>query len=671
MQKSDTELQLEMLNGKNVSPLSLYQPGDDVKQLQLEAHKDLTHGDLILSRPFREFNNYSLIQRASLDQKDWLAWSPEPSSNPDEAWMFTGTSNVTRNNILSMAAHLAQKVMFPGVMAVDDSQQLDKDASYVAEALLEYNFRKAGWEQTFLYAVISAMVNPVSYYKADYCKAYMSVMEGSNSKYTRKMVMDEAMSGSQHYLLPTEEVLISNPYCFDINRQKVLIHRRRTSYSEAYSQFGWHPNFPQVKVGIMPMYNASDALFYNVRDPLQDNMVEICTYKYRGIDVEFDEVNRVYMGNPNINYLPFKHRTNKNLPEYNIAKFGAEPIDAKRFWAYKSIAAKLSNDKELVDRMRQNAVDASTLSTFPTIFTMGAGKIDQSVMKPATVTDIDKDAKVQPVSIANPAAAWNAMKEAEQNVDDATNPSYFTLPSGSGGRKTALEIQILQQNAITNLAVLGSMVSAMIKDIGQIVLSDILRFETVGEISEIINGVPQLVYKNYNIPRVKNGSNVTEKIIFTDAYAGQRMTPDEKERYSIGLLDKHGKDAHVWEVNPALFVRLNFKIQIDPDELLGKDALSVAQMKQDIYDKAVTNPIFVNNPDQMAMIVRDFLFEPVLHGDASKYIPDSTKKVMSSVNPAMQNGQNNPQATGAVQNPAVLSTGNVPQQPNNSAQGVR
>lgn len=669
METSDAELQLEMINGKVASPLSLYQPEDDITKLQMEAHKDLIHGDLILSRPFREFNNYSLIQRASLDQKDWLAWSPEPSTNPDESWMFTGTSNVTRNNILSMAAHLAQKVMFPGVMAVDDSQQLDKDASYVAEALLEYNFRRSGWEQTFLYAVISAMVNPVSYYKADYCKAYMSILEGTNSNYTRRTVLDDAMSGSQHYLLPTEEVLISNPYCFDINRQKVLIHRRRVSYSEAYGLFGNNPNWGHVKVGVMPMYNASDALFYNVRDPLQDNMVEICTYKYRGIDLEFDEVNRVYMGNPNVNYNPFKHRTNKNKPEYNIAKFGAEPIDAKRFWAYKSIAAKLSNDKELVDRMRQNAVDASTLSTFPTIFTMGAGKIDQSVMKPATVTDIDKDAKVQPVSVANPAAAWNAMKEAEQNVDDATNPSYFTLPSGSGGKKTALEIQILQQNAITNLAVLGSMVSAMIKDIGQIVLYDILRYETVAEISEVVNGVPQLLYKNYNIPRVKNGSNVTEKIMFTDAWAGVAMTPDEKRKASIGLIDKHGKDAYVWEVNPSIFIKLNFEVQVEPDELLGKDALSVAQMKQDIYDKAVTNPLFQNDPEKMGMLVRDFLFEPVLHGDASKYIPDSTKKVLNGIIPGMQGSS--PQATGSVQNPAVLSTGNAPQQPSNAAQGVR
>jgi len=630
---SNTMPQIEVLNGKIESRLSLYQPPEEVKELVMEAHKDLIHGDMLLSRPFREFNNYSLIQRASLDQKDWLAWSPEPSANPDEAWMFTGTSNVTRNNIISMAAHIAQKVIFPGCAAQDDEQQEDKDASYVARALLEYNFRKADYQQTFLYAVISGMVNPVTYYKADYCEAYMDILEGTNSNYTRKRVIDDAMSGFQHYLLPTEEVLISNPYCFDIEKQKVLIHRRRVSYAEARGIYGNHENWVHVNPGIMPVYNAGDALFYNVRDPLQDNMVEICTYKYRTIDLEYDEVNRIYMGNPNTEYNPFKHRTNKNKPAYNIAKFGAEPIDAKRFWAYKSIAAKLSNDKELVDRMRQNAVDASTLATFPSIFTMGAGKIDASVLKPATVTDIDKNAKVQPVTVANPTAAWNAMKQAEQDIDSASNPSYFSLPQSGGGKKTALEIQLLQQNALINLTVISTMIGSMVKDIGEIVLDDILRFQTIGEIGEITNGIPTLLYKSYNVAKTKDGKSMTDKIVFTDSYAGMKMTKEEKQAHEVALHEKHGDNQHVWEVNPSKFVSLNFEIVVEPDELLAKDSLSVARMKQDIYDKALNNPLFQQDMEKMAMITRDLLFEPVFHGDAAKYIPDSTQKVLNGITP--------------------------------------
>lgn len=631
-EENSSESLIETVNGKIVSPISLYQPDNEIKELSLEASKDRSHGDRILTRPFREFNNYSLIDRTSLDQKDWLGWSPDPSSNPDEAWMFTGTSNATRNNILSLAAHVGQKIIYPGCTAQNDQQQDDVEAAYVARGLIENIFRTSDYAQTFIYAIVSGMVNPVTYYKADYCKAYMSILEGTNSDYTRKKVLDDAMSGFQHYLLPSEEVLISNPYCFDIQRQKVLIHRRRVSYHEAKALFGDHPNFAHVTPQVMPAYNAADALFYNVRDPIQDGMVEICTYKYRSIDVEFDEVNRIYMGNMNTEFLPFKHRTNKNKPAYNIAKFGAEPVDAKRFWAYKSIAAKLSNDKELLDRMRQNAVDASTLETYPPHVTVGAGKTDQSVLKPATVTDLKKDAKITKLGVSNPAVAWNAVHEIQHDIDAAANPSYFNIPN-SGGKKTAIEMQLLQQNAMANLVIIENMIGSMVKDIGTIVLHDALRYETIAEIGEIVNDVPSLTYKQFNIPKIKNGSSITEKIIFTDAYSGQEMTQEEKDMASVALLEKYGDKSHVWEVNPTVLPMLNFLVYVEADELRFKTAANLAKEKGDLYDKAIANPLIAGDFNKMLKITRDFLFEPVVHGQASDYLPESTQKVATGITP--------------------------------------
>lgn len=626
------QLEIQMLSGKIVSPLSMYQPEDKVIDLVGEAHKDLIHGDLLLTRPFREFNDMSLIDRASLDQQDWLAWSPDPSSDPDESWMFTGTSNATRNNIISMAAHVGQKIVYPGVRAQNDQQQEDKDAAYIARGLLEYNFRKADYQSTFLYAIISGMVNPVTYYKEDYCQSYMSILEGTNSNYTRKRVLDDAMSGFQHYLLPPDEILISNPYCFDLPKQKVLIHRRRVSYHEARSYHGQHQNWSHVQIGMMATYNSGDGLFYNVQDPIQDGMVEICTYKYRQIDVEFDEVNRVYMGNMNVDYNPFKHRTNKNKPAYNIAKFGAEPIDAKRFWAYKSIAAKLSNDKELVDRMRQNAVDASTLSTWRPAVSTGAGKLDRGVLKPATVTDIDKDADIKFLDVSDPTPAFNAMRQAQQDIDASSNPSYFSLPAGVG-QKTELEIQTLQQNAMANLNIITTMIGSMVKDIGEIVLHDSLRYQTIGEIGEIVNGMPELLYQSYNVPKVKNGKAVTDKIIFTDKYAGVAMSQNDKDLAGVSLLEQHGDDAHVFEVNPDVFVKLDFLVSIEPDELRPQDSYTDTKHKMDIYDKAIANPLIAGDPEKLADVTRDFLFEPTVHGEASKYIPASTKKVLGGLMP--------------------------------------
>jgi hypothetical protein len=602
-------------DGKILNNVSAYQPSQEERDLYAFCKKDYENGDEILNRPFEEFNNKSVIGRMNEDQKSWLAWTPEASSDPEDAWRWNGVRPITRLRIMSTAAHATKTTLVPQVFAQNDADEEDRDMSYVAKTLLEYNINLRDYPITFFYGIISGLVNPVTFWEVEYTEAYQEILEGTNSEYTKKKVIDDILSGFQNHLHAPNEILISNPYQFDLQKQKVLIKRRKISYDEAEGLHGEHQNWGHVKPGINAV-QSEDGLFYDVED-INSDMVEECTYYYRRLDRQVVFVNGIYLSNLNTEFNPFTHRTSKNKPKYQFVKFGSEPIDAKKFFYYKSLAAVMSNDQEAVDREWQMFFDASMLATYPPTIGMGGGKIDKSVVVPAMHTELGKDAKVEPLNIANPMAALAALREGERSINESSqDPQSSGVQSGP--QKTRGEAVILQENAETNLGPITRIAGQMVKEIGELMLDDIFRYQTIGEMSEILGGIPKMKYKTFVLPnKTKGGKNVSEYIKFTDRFAGTKMSKREKRDEELKMYEENGDEKYVYEVNPALAARMNYLVSVDSDQLMKKNTAFERAFKLEIFDRAIANAEVLGLDVQK--VGMDFLMEPLVKGEASKY----------------------------------------------------
>ena len=613
--------------GKINSPLSAYQPGQAVTELTASMKQIYSKAENNLQTPLREYNNRTIIERMEEDQMAWLSWTPDPFTGEGD-WRWNGVRPITRNRVISVAAHLTAQMIVPKAFAQNEFDEEDRSAANVMQDLIEYNIRRSNYETSFLYGVIGALVNPISYFKVEYARGWQEIWDGD----TRQKIVDDMFSGFQSSLVAPEDMLFANLYQYNWQKQDYIIEKKGYLTKGAFeAKYGGHDNAQYVQPGKRVILHE-DGSFYDI-DDVNDDLIEEVVYKCRRTDTQIAWCGGVYLGNDNVDYNPFTHRDNKNRPKYDTVKYGYEPVDTRRFIGYKSLVAKMANDQEAVDREWQMYFDASMLATYPPTITMGAGKLDRSVISPATNTDLNKDAKIEPLQVANPNVALQALREAERSI---TESSQDPQASGikEGAQKTARESVLLQQNAETNLGLASKMIATMVRDVGELFVDNIIRYQTASEVSELTG---ELTYKTFLLDgKVKGGRNKTARIEFTDSFSGREMSKEEKEMEEYKLLDGIDEDKEIYKVNPYPFSRMQYLIQVDADRIGQKNEAFERAFKLETYDRAIANPLVQQDLEAMNKITRDFLFEPLMKGEANKYVPN-LQKVAGSMAPQEAN----------------------------------
>lgn len=566
-----------------------------------------------------------------LDQRAFNSYVDPASADPEESWRYNGVRPLTRNKIISIAAHVTAQLIYPNVFAQNSKDKQDKEAAQIMRDMIEWNIRNSDYELSFLYAVISALTNPAVILKEEFAEVLQKIKIKTENGFKTEEVIDDVLSGFHMHIIPLDEFLITNPYEFHMQRQRAVMRRRFIDFTEAAALYGTHDNFKFITPGIKALMNEDNATFYDEKDDnLHGDQVEETIYYNRLEDTEVVFVNGIYLGNEDVEANPMKHRDTVNRPKYPFAKSGYEPIDEKRFFYYKSAVFKLANEQELLDRMWRMAMDGTFLESMPPVAVSGDEIVDTGVIFPGSVTGFAKDTKVTPIRVSNPVGAFNAINSIEHSANESSqSPTQAGI--SAPGAQTAFEIARIEQNARVQLGLFGKMIAALVKDFGELLVDDIIHHQTVGQAEELMSGDVALKFRTFLLPeQTVNGKNVTKSIIFTDEFMGKKTSLKD----SFKILKEEGgpdTDVKIYKVNPFLFSQLKFKLSVEADTLLPQNEAFEKAMNLEAYDRMMADP-FTNKK----AVSQDFLIETFAKGETDRYMMNSQKLLGLNLDEASQ-----------------------------------
>lgn len=598
--------------GKITSPVSTFNPTQEEKDATAEALSAFVVGSENQSRPRREFNDRSLIQEIDENYRAFNSYVPPKSEDPDESWRAQTVRPLTRNKLISMAAHVTQSILYPGVTAQDHDDNEDQLVAEVMKDMIEWSIDHSDYERQFIQAAITMLVEPAVIVESNFYEVYRMVRDKPGS--VPKKVLDEVLSGFRTSVIPSQEILIANFYEPDIQKQRFVIRNRFIDFSDAQAMYGDHKNFKYVMPGSVTVFDATNSTFYDVKETdVPDYLVNETIYECRAKDLRLVFINGILVTAPD--------QPNPRLDKlYGYAKGIYEPINNGTFFYGKPGASKLASDQAILDTLYNMVLDGTFLQLMPPMAAFGSEDIDTGVYLPGTVTSFrDPMARLESVGPRSDVrAGLEAIGLVEKSMAES---SQDPLQAGNamGGERTAREVLVMQQNAKTAMGLFGKQIAFLVEDIGRLRVGEICQYATAGEVKGVAG---EMKYKSFVVEnKMADGSAVSRKIEFSgDMLDSDEKSDEDLRSMSYDLFEKEksrGDKVRIRKVNPRLFREMKYRIVINADELTPRSQALQKALDLEGYDRMIQNP----HVDQRA-VTRDFLLNALRPGSGEKYLAE-------------------------------------------------
>ena len=551
-----------------------------MKKFTTGVRKDCALGEEILNRPWTELNDRSIVDDENRGQMMFNAFVDTSVEDPAEAWKWRGTRSMARNKGIAMHANLTANYLLPLFSAQNEDDETDQDLSEAMRDIVEWMAApsNSNYQTSFLEIVFGSIKNPVTYLGAEYNEVYQTIKEKSSSgKYTTKEILDEVLSGFNAPVWSSTQVLITNAFERNLQRQRRIIKRRFVEKDELEAKYGHLDNWAYVQAGIKTLYNDEDGLFYDVKDDSHSNpniVAEETAYNRRE-DSQVCFVNGIPMVDGNIEDSPIQHRDNRNAPKYDIVPFGYLRI-GEHFFYYKSMMNALGWDNALYDAQTEVFMNRAFLEAEMPVAISGSDEIDSEVVFPGSVVTME-DPNSKATSLlpqGNLGALASAMAMTEKSINDGSlnETSSGQLPSGSN---TAYAISQAQAAAKKIIGSAAKSVAESVVKYGDLMKDIAINNVTAPQAEELLSGNLALRYRTFLVDSKGGTGDYSSKTVkFDKSLIGIELTPEELKMREVELAEKSGypeKGKSMRLANPERFANFRYLTRVDYEEMFPKN----------------------------------------------------------------------------------------------------
>lgn len=555
--------------------ISAYQPSEAVTQFTRLAQRDYQLGTDILNRSWPELNDRSVLEDDDRGNGMFNAFVDTSVEDPAEEWKWRGTRSEARNKGIDMHANLTANFLLPLFIAQNEDDEVDQSFSEMMRDSVEWMTSPtvSNYQASYMSATLGAIKSPAVFLGAEWCEVMQTIRDRmEDGKISKKEVIDDTFSGFQAPVYSVSEILITNAYQRNIQKQRRIWKRRYCEYEEMKAKYGECEYWDCVQPGIRSVYNDETGIFYDIKDDENPYLVIEETSIERRNDSEVCFVNGIYMGDADVENNPVKHRDNQNRPKYNVVPFGFSRI-GEHFFYYKSLMNAVGWDNQLYDTLSEIGMNRAILESEMPIAVSGSDEIDTDVIFPNSVVTLESpDARIQPLlPTSNTAGLFRAIQETKDSIDRGTVSETVSgdLPQASQKAYTVSQAaqasKLIIKGAGRSIAESMTLYGDLMKDI-------VLNKITVPQVEELANGTTRLKYRTLLLSG--SGKKVSKQVKFDPELLGLEMTEGQRDQAQVELYEqtqKGGDGMEIIKINPELAAKFRYLTKVDLEEMFARN----------------------------------------------------------------------------------------------------